>query len=179
MIEKPKRKVPKIIPYRRGKIFTDSYIRGTDKFLLMAHDIGDYSEERYLNIASVVGRYDEASSLCEQYRIESASKFSWTLTPPWTPRGGGGPVELIRAYLYENSANSFGLCNNASFKLLLAFRSKKDYFKYSLMFGDTQRLKMWPSNACFWLFIDEKDSIPYSPTPANDWNNSDPKGGWL
>ena len=173
-----KLKIPRISPYRRGNVYNSVCIRGTDKFLLLSHQLS-FTEEEYLYIASVVGRKDEAASRCEHYHLEKTSgKDLWLLRQPWTHGLDTGPIALIRAYLYENSIGSFGICTD-TFQPIIAFRNKKDYFKYVLMFGNSSRLKTWDTQLQFWVFIDEKDTNPFQNPLAKEWNQSDPKGGWL
>jgi hypothetical protein len=179
-----KRKVPRIIPYRRGAAYKSVCIRGSDKFILLSHMLV-FNEEEYLRIADIVGRKEEAEHLCQQYHTNNAamltaSAHAWAWAPPPWQQGRGlcGAMELIRAYLYENSISSFGV-STASFMPILAFRDKKDYFKYALKFGDTTRIRLWDSGLKFWVFIDENDPVPFENRSAEDWNQSDPKGGWL
>lgn len=168
------KKIPKIQPYRRGNIYSSVCIRGRDKFTLLRHEVA-ITEKFYLEIAEALGVYDTEFEKCREYAAQLTNFLAY-MRPPWSPPN---LIELIRAYLYQNSVSSFGIGFADSQHVTIAFRDQKDYFKYSLRFGATSRLRIWSSSSSFWVFIDEHDEIPFYPIKAEEWNSADPKGGWL
>lgn len=172
LIEKPKKKRFTAVPYRKGTIHQKVSIRTGEKFRFFSYPL-THDQETHLNLARLMGVYDEELKKCENY--DSANSTFQYNPPPW---GSQMRSEMMRAYFYKTSLDSFAVKNHG-LSVMCGFRSKKDYFRYALKFGDTTPIRFWYAKDQFWVFIDENDTLPfYAKDPVN-WNSSDPQAGWL
>lgn len=161
------------VPYRKGNIYQKTSIRTGEKFKFFAHPL-DREKSTHLNLARLLGVYDDELEKCESYSSTSANTFQYN-PPPW-----GSPMraEMLRAYFYKTSMSSFAILNRGP-SIVCGFRNKKDYFRYALKLGDTSPVRFWYASDQFWVFIDENDPVPFSRKDPTVWNNSDPQAGWL
>lgn len=173
MIEKPEKKRFTAVPYRKGQIYRKTSIRTGDKFKFFSYPM-PHHKEAHLDLARLLGVYDSELKKCEEFGSTNRGMFL-SGVPPWSshPRS-----EMLRAYFYKTSLDSFAILNHG-LSVLCGFRSKKDYFRYALKFGETSPVFYWYAKDQFWVFIDEKDPIPFVQCDPLDWNKNDPQAGWL
>lgn len=164
-------KVPKIIPYRKGRVHQNVSVRSTDGFKFFSIASGP-NIDSHLRLAKLIGEYDREFSACESARSTGVGLFGTDV--PWSLPN---QARLLRAYFYSNTASSFAIISFYN-RIVCGFRHRKDYFRYSLKFG-TEPVRSWDSGWPFWVFIDDNDTQSFLALKATEWNISDPMTGWL